>query len=85
MRRSDRLNIGLLAVAIVTVLLVPALRLFAQSQEYINGTTAMQILGLGLRIDKIENMINAVLVAMVINFVTQIVSIRRASNGRGRD
>lgn len=72
-------------MAIVTVLLVPALRLFAQSQEYINGTTAMQILGLGLRIDKIENMINAVLVAMVINFVTQIVSIRRASNGRGRD
>lgn len=81
-RQTDRVSMVLLAVAAIVVAVWPVIRVMAQSQEYINGSTAMQIAALGIRIDKIESMINAVLLAMVINFIAQIVQIKRSSGGR---
>lgn len=84
MRLTDRLRIALLVAATGVACCWPALNAWAQTQDYINGTTTQQIAALGIRIDKIESMINAVLLAMVINFVTQIVQIRRNPIGRNR-
>jgi hypothetical protein len=84
MRMNDKLRIALLIGATVVVSLWPVRYLLAQSQDFINGTTAQQITALGTRIDKIEAMINAVLLAMVINFITQIVQIRRSAERRYR-
>lgn len=80
-RRTDWVRV-LLIVSAVAIVAVPLVRnVFAQSQEYINGSTAMQLAAQGVRLDKIENMINGVLLAMVVNFVAQLVQIKR-SGGR---
>jgi len=84
MRIADRVRLVLIGVALLVSCIYPVTNIWAQSQEYINGSTAIQIAALGTRIDKIESMINAVLLAMVINFVTQIVQIRRSAERRDR-
>lgn len=81
-RKTDQVRLMLLLAALTVAAAWPIKNLLAQSQDYINGSTMMQIAALGVRIDKIENMINAVLLAMVINFVTQIVQIKRSQGGR---
>lgn len=83
-RASDAHRISLLLGAFFVP--VPSLLAYAglamQSQDFINGTTAQQVAALALRIDRIENMIYAVFVAMMINFAAQVVQIRRSTNGR---
>jgi hypothetical protein len=86
-RRFDALRIVLLTTAAVVSGHWPALALFAQSltptsQDWFNGSVAQQVATLTQRIDKIENMINAVLVALVINFIVQVISIRRGPERR---
>lgn len=82
MRQTDRFRIWLLTAALTVSIAWPVRNLWAQSQEFINGSNAMQFAALGGRIDKIENMINAVLVAMVINFVAQLIQLKRAPTAR---
>lgn len=82
MRRSDRLRISLLLIAAVLAGLWPTMNAWAQTQDAINATVAQQVMYLGQRLDKIDSMINAVLVALVVNFIAQIINIRRGSSDR---
>lgn len=82
MRHSDRVRLVLIVVALGVACVYPVLSAFAQSQDYLNGTMMSQIGALGFRIDKIERMINAVLLAMIVNFIAQIVQIRRGPQQR---
>lgn len=81
-RMTDRVRVWLLVTCLVVAAAWPLRNLWAQSQDYINGSTMMQLVALGIRIDKIENMINAVLLAMVVNFIAQIVQIKRSRDSR---
>lgn len=83
-RRTDAHSIAMLVCAFFVP--IPAIYAWSggamQSQDFINGTVSQQITALGGRIDRIENMIYAVFVAMMINFVAQVIQIRRGVNGR---
>lgn len=83
-RVNDWVRMGLLATAAIVAAFWPAVSAFAQTQDAINATLTEQIKGVVLRIDKIDSMINAVLIALVINFIAQVVQIRRTPSGRGR-
>jgi hypothetical protein len=80
-RYSDDIRIWILSVACCVSGFIPAQRVFAQTQDYINGSVAGQLTSLSQRMDKIDAMINAVLVALVLNFIAQVVNIRA---GKGR-
>ncbi len=87
MRTTDKVRLALIVASIAVVTICLVVRAFAQTlptQDYINGTTAALIAAQGIRIDNIERMINAVLVALVINFIAQIVQIRRQPQSRIR-
>lgn len=83
-RRTDRVRVLLLTGAAIIAGVWPVLHLLAQTQDYINGSVAQQLSALGQRIDKIDQMINAVLVALVINVIAQVLQIRRAPDRRER-
>lgn len=83
MRRIDRIRIALLIGASLIASFWSTLNVWAQSQDAINATVAEQVKYLGLRLDKIDSMINAVLIALVVNFIAQIVQIRRNTDKRG--
>lgn len=84
-RKDDWIRIAITGAACVVAAIWPATWVFAQSQDFINGSVTQQIAGLTLRIDKIDSMINAVLLALVMNFIAQIVNIRSARNRRGSE
>lgn len=82
-RQSDRLQIAILVIACAFAICWPTVEGFAaQSQEVFNATTAEQMKGMVLRVERIETMINAVLLALVANFIAQIVRIRRTPERR---
>lgn len=72
----------LLTGAAVTAALFPAMSALAQTQDAINATVTQQVIYLGQRLDKIDQMINAVLIALVLNFVAQVVNIKRGPGMR---
>ena len=82
MRTTDKLRITLLIGAALLASLFPAMNVWAQTQDAINATVAQQVMYLGQRLDKIDSMINAVLIALVVNFIAQIVNIRRGPSQR---
>lgn len=55
---------------------------FAESQDAINATLTQQLLDQGKRLDRIETLINGVLVAVVIGLLTQIMQILRGPERR---
>lgn len=82
-RTTDQVRVGLLVGAVAVSAFWPAMAVFAQSQDAINATLTQQVIALVERIGKIESMINAVLVALVINFIAQVVQIRRGADRKG--
>lgn len=83
-RRSDRIQIAILIVACAFAIGWPTIEGFAQtaSQDVFNATVAEQMKGMALRVERIESMINAVLLALVANFIAQIVKLRRLPERR---
>lgn len=81
-RTSDVLRIWLLVAAMVIAAILPTMNAFAQTQEVINATFSEQMKALVFRIDRIENMINAVLLALIVSFIGQLVQLVRDRDRR---
>lgn len=81
-RTSDVVRIWLLLASMVIAAWLPTVNMFAQTQEAINATFAEQVKGLVFRIDKIESMINAVLLALIVSFIGQLVQLVRDRDRR---
>lgn len=82
MRQVDRLRVGILGCAVAVAAFWPAVNVWAQSQDTINATLGEQVKNLSFRLDRIDNYMSAVLLALVLNFIAQVVQIKRAPERR---
>jgi hypothetical protein len=81
-RSSDRFRIGLLLLA-CALMTWPVCIGVAQSQDYINGNVAAELIAMGKRIDRVESLLTFAAGALIANFVATMVSIWREPRKRG--
>lgn len=79
-RSSDKWQMWISCCGLMYLVTVVA---FAQSQDAINATVFERMANIALRLDKIENYITAMIVALVSNLIAHIVSIKTQRNRRG--
>lgn len=75
MRRHDTVQLYLVGFALLFVFVVSAGG-WAQSQDAINATLFERLNGITFRLDRLENMTSAAIVALIANFIAHLVQIR---------
>ena len=81
MRRCDIAQLYLVGFALMFVLFV-SVGAWAQTQDAINATVFERLSGINFRLERLESLNTAALVALVANFIAHILQIRSQSSKR---